>query len=215
MNNQTYDNKFTDFVVAIIGTIVRTLERSIVVFWDGLRNATVHGTPSLLGFVAAVSPILAPLGTAIQTARSLSDFMAMPVFQAVVWAVMIEFVGFELWVFATETWFKDGWTGTTRQIILSVGAIAYEVILILINVALSGQSVFSTTGGILFLGCLFPALAAVGYGYQNIENRAVLERERREQAEQAEKIRQERRQDKKEREQMRMNASFRTPKQPK
>jgi hypothetical protein len=212
--NKEYDNKFSNGIVSIIGTFVRTFERSIVVFWDGLRNATVHGTPSLLGFVAAVSPILAPLGTAIQTAFSLQTYMAMWMFQAIVLAVSIEFIGFELWVFCTEIWFRDGWTGTTRQIVLTAGVIAYEAILILINVMLAGQSVFSTLGGILLLVCLLPALAALGYGYQNMENKSMLERERREQTELTERIRQEKRQDKKEREQLRQDANFRKDRKP-
>ena len=212
MDNK-YDNKFSDGVVAIFGTLVRTLERSFIVFWDGLRNATVHGTPSLLGFVAAVSPILAPLYTAIQTANSLQTYMDMTFFQAVVAAVTIEFIGFELWVFATEAFLRDGWKGTMRQMLLAGGVLIYQVILILVNVMLAGQSVFSTLGGILFLTSFLPALAAIGYGFQNLENKAMLERERRENEERAEKLRQEKRQDKKEREQMRMSANFRKPKQ--
>ena len=46
--NEKFDNTFSNTIVVIIGTVVRTLERSIVVFWDGLRNTTIHGTPSLL-----------------------------------------------------------------------------------------------------------------------------------------------------------------------
>jgi hypothetical protein len=204
MNTNEFDNGFSRFFVLIFGTLTRTLERSMVVFWDGIRNATVHGTPSMLGFVAAASPILAPLGTAIQTAMSLQTYMEMGLFQAIVLAVSIEFIGFELWVFCTELWFRDGWKGTTRQIVLTIGVIAYELILILINVMLAGQSIFSTLGGILLLVCLLPALAAIGYGFQNLENQSLLERERREQAELAERIRQEKRQDRKEAQALKM-----------
>jgi hypothetical protein len=214
-DNSKFDNWFSNGVLAVVGTAVRTLERSFVVFWDGLRSATIHGTPSLLGFVAAVSPILAPLGTAIQTAFSLQTYMHMWLFQAVVLAISIEFIGFELWVFATETWLRDGWTGTTRQIVLTAGVVAYETILILINVMLAGQGLFSTLGGILFLMCFLPALAAVGYGFQNMEHKAMLERERQEAAELAERLRQERRQDRKEARAMKQPAPFRADGKPK
>lgn len=206
-----YDNWFSSGVTVLIGTLVRTFERSIVVFWDGLRNATIHGTPSLLGFVAAVSPIIAPLGTAIQTAFSLSTYMGMMVFQAVVLAVSIEFIGFELWVFATEALLRDGWKGTMRQVSLALGVIVYEAILILINVALASQDVQKTTAWILFLWCLLPALASLGYSYQNLENKALLERDRREQIELAEKIRQEKRQDRKEAQALKMQEKIEKP----
>src|SRR6185503_5121565 len=96
--NQNFDNRFSNTIVVIIGTVVRTLERSIVVFWDGLRNTTVHGTPSLLGFVAAISPVLAPIPIATQTALSLMKFMDWVPFQAVIMAIVIEAAGFVLWV---------------------------------------------------------------------------------------------------------------------
>lgn len=205
MNNNfenNFDNKFSNAVVAIIGTLVRTMERSFVVFWDGLRNATVHGTPSLLGFIAAVSPIVAPLWTAIQTAHSLAEFMHQPAYQAIIGAVALEFIGFELWVFLTEILMNKQWDGSRVQYALAGGVIVYELALILLNVILMAQN---ETGGDIFTRvvimlamCLLPALAAIGYGYINTLNKAGLERERQEAKEQAEKIRQEKRADRKE-----------------
>lgn len=214
--NSRYDNTFSNTVTALVGTIVRTFERSIVVFWDGLKNATVHGTPSLLGFVAAVSPIVAPLYTAIQTAHSLTAFLQQPVYQAVIGAIALEFIGFELWVFLTEILMTSKWDNSKIQIALAGGVVVYETILVGVNVILmylanstisNGELLMQTL--IMFAWCLLPALAAIGYGWQNAHNKAMLERERIEQAEQAERIRQERRQDKKEREQSRADAKFR------
>ncbi len=197
--NENFDNRFSNTIVAMIGTLVRTLERSIVVFWDGLRNATVHGTPSLLGFVAAIAPVLAPIPIATQTAISLQKYMQWLSFQAVIMAIVIECAGFVLWVFLTESLMQDGWKGTTTQYTFGGAVVVYETILILINVALAvNDGTRGAMAWILFLACLFPALCAIAYGYNNSHNKEQLERERQAAAEQREKERQERRQDRKE-----------------
>jgi len=197
--NEKFDNGFSNGIVTIIGTVVRTLERSIVVFWDGLKNATVHGTPSLLGFIAAIAPVLAPIPIATQTAVSLQKYMDWYTFQAVIMAVVIECAGFVLWVFLTEAIMQDGWQGTTTQYTFAGAVVVYEAILILINVGLAASAgTRGTMAWILFLACLFPALCSIAYGYGNTHNKRQLERERKEAAELAEKIRQERRQDRKE-----------------
>jgi len=192
MNNRQYDNTFSNTIVAIIGTMVRTLERSIVTFWDGLRSTTVHGTPSLLGFVAAIAPVLAPIPIATQTAISLMQYMTWLPFQAVIMAIVIEAAGFVLWVFLTEAIMQDGWKGTTTQFIFAGAVLVYQVILILINVGLSlNDGARGTTAWILFLATCFPALCSVAYGYNNTHSRATLEAEQREAREEAERQRQE------------------------
>lgn len=197
--NEKFDNKFSDTIVTILGTVVRTLERSIVVFWDGLKNATVHGTPSLLGFVAALSPVLAPIPIATQTAVSLQKYMNWYAFQAVIMAIVVECVGFVLWVFLTESIMRDGWKGTTTQYTFGGAVVVYESILILINVALAvNDGTRGAMAWILFLACLFPALASIAYGYNNSFNKSQLEREQQEAKEQKEKERQEARQDRRE-----------------
>lgn len=194
--NEKFDNTFSNTIVILIGTIVRTFERSIVVFWDGLRNTTIHGTPSLLGFVAAISPVLAPIPIATQTAISLMQYMSWLPFQAVIMAIVIEAAGFVLWVFLTEAIMQDGWKGTTTQFVFAGAVLVYQVILILINVGLSlNEGNRATTAWILFLACLFPALCSVAYGYNNTHSKAILEAERKAAAEQKEKERQERRED--------------------
>ena len=206
-----YDNWFSNGVTALIGTLVRTFERSIVLFWDGLKNATVHGTPSLLGFVAAVAPVMAPLYTAIQTARSLTEFLQQPVYQAIIGAIALEFIGFELWVFLTEILINSKWTGGRIQYALAGGVVVYELALILINVILLVMKSADATGAfiaahaiLMFFWCLMPALAAIGYGWQNAQNKALLESERVAQLEMAERVRQEKRQDRKEAQALKM-----------
>lgn len=197
--NANYDNGFSNAIVAMIGTVVRTLERSIVVFWDGLRNTTVHGTPSLLGFVAAIAPVLAPIPIAVQTSVSLMTYMGWMPFQAIIMAIVIEAAGFVLWVFLTESIMQDGWKGTTTQYTFSGAVIVYQGVLILINVGLAvGDGARTTTALILLLLSLFPALCSLAFGYSNVHNKEQLERERLTAAEQRERERQERRQDRKE-----------------
>lgn len=190
--NEQFDNGFSNTIVAIIGTLVRTVERSIVVFWDGLKNATIHGTPSLLGFVAAIAPVLAPIPIATQTAVSLQKYMNWYTFQAVIMAIVIEAAGFVLWVFLTESLMQDGWKGTTTQYTFGGAVLVYEVTLILINVSLAvNDGTRGAMAWILFLACLFPALCSVAYGYGNTHNKTQLERERQEAAEQREREREE------------------------
>jgi small-conductance mechanosensitive channel len=205
--NKNFDNKFSDTIVSIFGTLVRTAERVIVVFWDGLRNATVHGTPSLVGFVAALAPVLAPIPMATTTALSLMAYLNWVTYQAVIMAIVIEAVGFPLWVFSTETILKDGWKGTAMQFLLGGAVVVYQAVLILINVALAvNNGAQSATAWILFLVTMFPALCAIAFGYSNSQNKSVVEqermealaleeRERKERKELEERIRQERRQD--------------------
>lgn len=202
--NSKYDNWFSDLVLAIIGTIVRTVERAVVVFWDGMRAATEHGTPSLLGFVAAVLPIIMPAPIALMTAHNLTAFLSWDAWQAVLMAIGIEAAGFVLWVSLTETLITDGWRGTTMQLFFGAAVFVYEAVLITVNGVLTydaGQS--GPTVTILVLLSLFPALSSISYGYRNHGNKAALERERQEQRIDAERLRQERRQDRKEAQLMR------------
>lgn len=204
-SNSKYDNFFSDSILAIVGTIVRTVERAVVVFWDGMRAATEHGTPSLLGFVAAVLPIIMPAPIALMTAHNLTAFLAWDTWQAVLMAIGIEAAGFVLWVSLTETLITDGWKGSTMQFFFGVAVLVYEVVLITINGVLTydaGQS--GPTVLILVLLSLFPALSSVSYGYRNHGNKQALERERQEANERAERIRQEQRADRKEAKEMRL-----------
>lgn len=206
--NSKYDNWFSDLILQVIGTIVRTVERAVVVFWDGMRAATEHGTPSLLGFVAAVLPIIMPAPIALMTAHNLTAFLQWDAWQAVLMAVGIEAAGFVLWVSLTETLIEGGWRGTVMQVFFGAAVLVYEIVLITINGVLTydaGQS--GPTVLILVLLSLFPALSSVSYGYRNHGNKQALERERAEARADAERIRQERRQDRKEAQAMKLQYS--------
>lgn len=181
MNNSNFDNKYSNGVVGIVGTIIRTFERSFIVFFDGLRMATVHGTPSMVNFLAALAPIIAPLPMAAMTGKHLMDYLAWYPWQAILMAISLEIVGFPLWVFTTESIFIDGWKGTARQFWLVGATAVYETIIILINVILSAQNGdLWTAVGIFFLACLVPAICGVAYSYSNMQNKQAIEREQME-----------------------------------
>jgi hypothetical protein len=201
MNNQQYDNKFSDGVLIIVGTLVRTVERALVTFFDGLRSATEHGSPSLIGFVAAALPVIAPLPIAAMTANSLRALQHWDMWQAVAMAATIEGAGFVLWVSLVETLMADGWKGTVMQFFFSAAVTGYETLLILLNAILSKGDVNSW---VLLLECLFPALCAIAYGYRNHDHKKVLEREHAEQLQLAEKIRQERREDRRQSQELKL-----------
>lgn len=198
-NNSQYDNRFTNGALVIVGTLVRTVERAVVVFWDGMRSATEHGTPSLLGFVAAALPILAPAPVAAMTAYSLTTFLEWQPWQALAMAAALEGIGFVCWVSLTETLMDGGWRGTVMQFFFGAAVIVYQVLLITVNAVLAAHD--GRTGPyvlVLVLVTFFPALASVAYGYRNAHNEARLERLRLEDKADAERLRQERRADRKE-----------------
>jgi hypothetical protein len=181
MNNSNYDNKVSNSVVNVLGTLIRTFERVFIVFWDGLRSATVHGTPSLVGFFAALAPLLTPLPMAAMTAIHMQKYLGWYPWQAWLMAAGLEVVGFPLWVFVTEAIFVDGWKGTSRQISLMVAVAVYEVIIIAINAILSWQNGDNfTLVAIFFLACFIPALGGMAYSYSNRKNEAALAKEREE-----------------------------------
>lgn len=197
--NRQYDNKFSDGVLLIVGTLVRTIERAIVVFWDGLRNATEHGTPSLLGFVSAILPVLMPLPVVGMTAYSLKVFFGWETWQVVSMAAGLEGAGFVLWVTLTETLIQDGWKGTVMQFFFGGAVLVYQSLLVVINGVLSAQEGKSNAYvWTLILLSLLPALSAIAYAYRNHGNQQILEREREEEKELAERVRQEKREDRKE-----------------
>ena len=207
MNKSQYDNKFSNSITGVTGTFVRTVERSLVVFFDGLRSATEHGTPSLLGFLSAVLPVIMPLPIAGMTAYSLSSFFGWQNWQVITMAAGLEMAGFVLWVTFVETLIKDGWKGTPMQIFFGSAVLVYQVLLIIINGVLSASEGRSSEYvWTLVLLSFLPALSAIAYAYRNTNNTerlAELERMDREEAERLrieerdlkERIRQERRAD--------------------
>jgi hypothetical protein len=196
--NTNYDNKFSDTVVLLIGTLVRTLERSLVLFFDGLRNAVEHGNPSLFGLIATVLPVLLPAPVAYMTATSLMHFFAWDPWAAAVMGAGIEGLGLIVWVTLVHIIQEDR-DNSTMLYFFGGAATAYEVILICLNVILAARE--GKPGpylAVLFLVCVLPSLSAITYGYRNHLANERLERERQEQRAEAERLRQEKRADRKE-----------------
>lgn len=217
MDNRQFDNKFTDTAVSFVGTVVRTLERSLVVFFDGLRNTVEHANPSLFNLIAVISPALTPLPIAYMTANSLMTFFEWDARIAFICAAAIELVGLVVWVVLVEVLLtpKEQRDETMMWFFTGVATV-YELVLVFLNVILEAQSGATLAAAtVLFLLCLFPAMSAVIYGYRNYhaklrleqeraEAKAEAERLRQEQLEREERIRQERRQDRKEAAELRL-----------
>ncbi len=184
MNNSQFDNKYSNRVVMVIGTIIRMIERSFITFFDGMRSALQHGSPSLVSLFATLSPIIAPLPMAAMTSIHLMEYLAWKPWQAILLAASLELVGFPLWVYTTEAIFIDGWKGTSKQIWLVGSTAVYEVILISINVFLvylngTGDDIVARSV-LFFLVCLIPALCGVAYSYNNRKSEAALAKEKQE-----------------------------------
>jgi len=196
-NREQFDNTVSNTVVNVLGTIIRMMERSIVVFWDGLRNATEHGTPSLLGFVSAFLPLLTPAPVAGMTAISLMHFFGWEPWQAWMMAVALECAGFVLWTTLTELLMRDGWKGTIMQYFFGGAVVVYQAILIIINAVLTAQEgARESYVMVLLLLSLLPALGSISYAYRNYGNVRRLEDERKQEIEHKERERQEKREDK-------------------
>lgn len=175
MNNSQFDNKYSNGVVGIIGSIIRMFERVFIVFFDGLRSATVHGTPSIVGFFAALSPMIAPMAMAAMSAINLQKHFQLLSWQSWLLAISLEVVGFPLWVFVTESIFVDGWKGTTRQYWLAGSVTVYELVILTVNAILTANN-FADLMILAFL-CLLPALCGVAFSYSNRKNDAVIKQE--------------------------------------
>jgi hypothetical protein len=202
--NNNYDNKFSNTIVLLIGTLVRTVERSLVLFFDGLRNAVEHGNPSLFGLIATLLPILLPAPVAYMTAISLMHFFEWDTWAAAIMGAGIEGLGLVVWVVLVHI-IQDDRRNTAMLYFFGGAATAYELILIVLNVVLAAQEGKSGPYiSVLFLICLLPALSAITYGYRNHLANERLERERQEAKDEAERLRQERRQDRKEAQALKM-----------
>jgi hypothetical protein len=121
----------------------------------------------------------------------------------------LEGLGLLVWVRLVDAIIaSDNKEITNSLTFLWATAIAYEALLIGINVVLTwqdGGGIYTLT---LLLICLLPALSAAMYGLHRKETAAQLERERIEAKVDAERIRQERRQDRKDAAQLRTGLVF-------
>lgn len=175
MNNSQFDNKVSNTAVDVVGTVIRAFERVFVVFFDGLRSATVHGTPSIVGFFAALSPLVAPMAMAAMTSMNLKAYFEWELWQAILLGASLEIVGFPLWVFVTESIFMDGWKGTTKQYWLMGSVIVYEAVIVVVNAVLGSRTAVDFL--LLLFLCMLPALCGVAYSYSNKKNEQKLQDE--------------------------------------
>jgi hypothetical protein len=196
-------NEKENVIVRAMDWIVNTLAKTLVSLFDGVKNAIDHANPSLFGLVATLLPFLLPLPVAFATSHSAQEFFEWDRWAANVLGFGLEGLGLLVWVKLVDGIIASVQTKNEKVenyvTFLWCVAIAYEAILILINVVLSWNEGASLVYGItLLLICLLPALSASMYGLHRKETMSLLERERRELAEQQERERQERRQDRKE-----------------
>src|SRR5574342_83204 len=162
--NEKFDNAFSNTIVSIVGTLVRTIERSLVLFFDGLRRAVEHGNPSLFGLIATILPVLLPAPIAYMTATALMHFFAWDPWAAVIMGAGIEGLGLIVWVTLVHIIQEDR-SNENMLYFFGGAAIVYELILIFVNVILAARE--GKPGpyiAVLFLICLFPALSAITYG---------------------------------------------------
>ena len=195
--NAEFDNTFSNTVVNFLGTIIRTGERAVVVFFVGMKNAVEHGTPSMLGFMSAVLPLITPAPVAGMTAISLMNFFVWDAWQAWTMAVALEIAGFVLWVSLTETLMADGWKGTVMQYFFAGAVVVYQGILISVNAVLAAiEGANDTYVLILLLLSLLPALGSISYGYRNSKIEQKFESRRKEEKADKEKEKQAKREEK-------------------
>jgi len=180
-DNKQFDNTVSNTWMTFAGTLIRIVERSVVVFFDGMRNAVEHGTPSMLGFFSAILPLITPAPVAGMTAISLMRFFLWDSWQAWIMAIALEIAGFVLWVSLTETLIQDGWAGTMMQYFFAGAVIVYQGILIAVNAVLAAiDGADGTYVLVLLLLSLLPALGSISYGYRNAKIEAKFENRRKE-----------------------------------
>jgi hypothetical protein len=198
-----------NIIVRIMDWIVDTFAKTLVSLFDGVKNAVDHANPSLFALVATLLPFVLPLPVAFATAHSAQQFFGWEPWAAWTLGLGLEGLGLLVWVRLA-----DAIVGTVKASnekvesvinLLWCVAIAYEAVLVLINVILAFREGASLVYALtLLLVCFLPALSAFVYGLHRRETLYRLEHERKELAEQKERERQERRQDRKEAQAMKM-----------
>jgi hypothetical protein len=199
--------------VKVVGALVDTLARSLVALFDGVKNAIDHANPSLFSLVATLLPFALPLPVAFMTSHSAREFFQWDSWAANVLGFGLEGLGLLVWVKLVDGIIANV-TSQNQKVenyvtFLWFVAIAYEAVLILLNVILAWNDGASVMYGLtLLLICFLPALSAAMYGLHRRETIAQLERERREALEQKERERQERRADRKEAAELKLKMQY-------
>ena len=195
-------NEEKNIIVRIMDWLVDTLAKTLVSLFDGVKNAVDHANPSLFGLVATFLPFALPLPVAFMTAHSAQHFFSWDRWAANVLGFGLEGLGFLVWVKLVDGIIASVQSNNEKVenyvTFLWCVAIAYEAVLVLLNVILAlnegANGIYALT---LLLICFLPALSAAMYGLHKREVMNQLERERKEALEQKERERQERRQDRK------------------
>ncbi|MEP7133456.1 MAG: hypothetical protein ABI904_00855 [Chloroflexota bacterium] len=200
-------------IVKVMNWIVDTLARTLVVLFDGIKNAVDHANPSLFALVATLLPFALPLPVAFMTAHSAQKFFHWEMWAANVLGYGLEGLGLLAWVKLVDAVLdrvKSNNTKINSVIALYAGvSLVYEVLLIFVNVVLAKQDGAGNDFVIVLTCiCLLPALSALTYGYQRQAVEHQLEQERKQADERAEKMRQEKRQDRKEAQALKMQMQY-------
>lgn len=199
MNTQNENNP----IVKVMAAIVDTLARILVTIFDGAKSAIDHASPSLFALIAVLLPYAIPLPVAFMTAESARHFFGWGPRESFILGFGLEGLGLLVWVKLADS-IVIGVTSANEKIenyitFLWGSAIAYEILLISLNVILAlkegADVIYAIT---LLLVCLLPALSAVMYGLHKRETNAQIAQERTDAAALAEKIRQEQREERRE-----------------
>lgn len=175
--NKEYDNRITNGWMTFAGTLIRIFERFFVTFFRGLTSAVEMGTPSMLGFLSAILPVLAPLPVALMTAGHLETYLGWTDFQSITMAAVIEIAGFVVYVTLVESFVTDGWKGTLMQFVFFGCVVVYQVVLISINAVLSSAEGRSENYVLIMtLLSLLPAIGSIIYGYRSTKLESKSER---------------------------------------
>lgn len=196
-------------IVKIIDWLVDTFAKSLVSFFDGLKNAVEHANPSLFSLVATLLPFALPLPVAFMTSNSAQHFFKWEVWSSNTLGFGLEGLGLLAWVKLVDAVLDHVRSNNEKvsNVVLMYGAVAvvYEIVLLFINVILAKQEGADWRYiTVLACICLLPALSAMVYGHQKQQIEVQLERERQEKLADAERQRQERRQDRKEAQALKM-----------
>jgi hypothetical protein len=194
-----------DILVRFVQYVMDVIARAMTAFLDGLNDAVEHSSSPLFGVVATFLPFALPLPIAFMTAASAQKFFNFMPLWASILGVGIEGIGLLVWVWLVESIISEDRTLRDAKRFLGGMAIAYELVLVFLNVILAWNDGASFLYGIgLLLLCSLPAMSAAMYGFQRRQARISIANKEAERKAEAERLRQERREDRKQAQAMKL-----------